>query len=309
MIALRASAAAARSPSGPSCGVLTPALGRSAGNLAAMVSSARDAEREARAPASAPGSDLVIQIRTMPRAIRDRYHVPPAAAAALRATWPTDSSSSKRPISSGVTSVRLSASIRTATCQPARGTPSCLARSSMSWFSADSEISSSARSSERDRIGSSRAFASSSASRAAASAAARSTSRAATARSPCASGATSLVAAGGSADCSGSTGLPRPPPTIAHNVSRSAAACSARSTASRPALALARASPGPPPTSASTANKSPVSSSCAGIEISATPARRAMSTAVSGGRQRSSANAATAPTARRAAHRSAMSKR
>ena len=80
-----------------------------------------------------------------------------------------DSSSSKRRISSGATSARLSASISKATCQPLSGMPCCLARSSMSSFSVDSEISSSARSSARDLIGSSRAFRSSSASRAAAS--------------------------------------------------------------------------------------------------------------------------------------------
>ena len=186
----RASAAEARSPIGPSCGAPTPARNRSPRILPLMACSARSADRAARAPACGPGSELVTRISTIARATRDRYQVPPAADTACSASWLAASSSSNRWTSSGSASSRSSASIRTATCQPPTGMPSCRARSSRSSLTAASDMSSSASSSLRERAGSSRARRVRSRNRAAANAAACRTSRAPIPASPSTCGAT-----------------------------------------------------------------------------------------------------------------------
>ena len=125
----------------------------------------------------------------MARAIRDRYQVSPAVDTAWSAAWPADSSSSNRRTSSCSASSRSSASTRTARCQPLTGIPSCRARASRSSLIAESDISSSASSSLRDRTGVWMARRVRSRCRAAAAAAACRTSPAATPISPPASGA------------------------------------------------------------------------------------------------------------------------
>ncbi len=185
----RASAADARSPIGPSCGDPTPARNRSDGILPPMACSTRSADRAARAPACGPGLEPVTRTSTTARAIRDRYQVPPVAVTACIASCPAVSRIPYRWTSSGSASSRSSASIRTATCQPPTGTPSCLARSSRSSLIASSDISSSASSSLRERTGSSWALLARSRTRAAASAAVCRTSRAPVAKSPYACGA------------------------------------------------------------------------------------------------------------------------